>query len=36
MAERVRRPRAERYTPRPGGSGIMPAGNKTGVRGASL
>ncbi len=25
-AERVRCPRAERYTPHPGGSGIMPAG----------
>jgi hypothetical protein len=36
MAERVRRPRAERYTPHPGGSGIMPAGTMTGARGASL
>src|ERR1700684_232506 len=34
-AERVRRPRAERYTPHPGGSGIMPAGTTTGARGAS-
>jgi hypothetical protein len=32
----VRRPRAERYTPHPGGSGIMPAGTTTGARGASL
>jgi hypothetical protein len=36
MAERVRRPRAERYDPHPGGSGIMPAGTTTGARGASL
>src|SRR6202167_5384642 len=35
-AERVRRPRAERYGPHPGGSGIMPAGTMTGARGASL
>jgi hypothetical protein len=35
-AERVRRPRAEGYGPRPGGSGIMPAGTRTGARGASL
>jgi hypothetical protein len=35
-AERVRRPRAERYIPFPGGSGIMPAGTTTGARGASL
>ena len=35
-AERVRRPRAEGYGPHPGGSGIMPAGITTGVRGASL
>jgi hypothetical protein len=36
MAERVRHPRVERYTPLPGGSGIMPAGITTGARGASL
>jgi len=36
MAERARRPRAEGYGPHPGGSGIMPAGTKTGARGASL
>jgi hypothetical protein len=36
MAERVRHPRAERYTSLPGGSGIMPASTKTGARGASL
>jgi len=32
----VRHPRAEGYGPHPGGSGIMPAGNTTGARGASL
>jgi len=36
VAERARRPRAEGYGPHPGGSGIMPAGIKTGARGASL
>ena len=35
-AERARRPLAEGYGPHPGGSGIMPAGTKTGARGASL